>query len=407
MQVDANIQEQERLDALDRLDILDTPSEESFDRVTRLTRRVFDVPIATITLVDGHRQWFKSRQGLSACESARGEAFCNHVIRDVRPLVVPDTLADERFVQNPHVVGEPHLRFYAGVPLRTYDGHSIGTICAMDTKPRSFDADQVNTLYDLAGIVINELELRVLATTDGLTGALSRRAFRDQLSRYFALAQRHRHDLSCIVLDLDHFKSINDQHGHPLGDRVLAETASACHEALRKSDAFGRIGGEEFAVLMPHTGLASSMTVAEKLRLAIARLRVPTASGTIRVTASFGVAAFDGSTADADVLLQRADAALYVAKNEGRNRCVEWKPTGLGSRSNGRRVLKAGQISFNGGHSAIDCTVHSISDDSASLKVISSIGIPEKFKLSIGADSFSRVCQVQVKGDRHLDVRFV
>jgi diguanylate cyclase (GGDEF)-like protein len=407
MQAEAQIQEQARLATLDRYDILDTPAEEAFDRITRLTRRIFDVPMSTITLIDGHRQWFKSRQGVSAAETPKGPALCNVAIREARPLIVPDTTMDARFSANPFVVGEPHIRFYAGVPLQTPEGHCIGTLCAMDTKPRTFFDDQVDTLRDLASIVISELELRVLAMTDGLTGALSRRAFRQELDRAFSLAIRHKHDLSCIILDLDHFKTVNDQYGHSAGDQVLSAAAAACREELRKSDAFGRMGGEEFAILLPHTGLGSAMKVAEKLRAAIAQLRIPTLAQPIKVTASFGVANLDESVAGPDALLQNADVALYSAKGDGRNRCMEWRPVAIAQQSTRRRVLKAGRISFNGGRSAIDCTVRSLSEAGAGLQIVSSAGIPNTFKLLIEADSFSRLCQITNKGSKELEVMFV
>ncbi|MGU3665106.1 diguanylate cyclase [Methylobacterium sp. A49B] len=407
MSAQTQIQEQARLASLDYYDVLDTPSEEAFDRITRLTRRMFDVPMSTITLIDGHRQWFKSRQGVSASETSKGPALCDIVVREARPLIVPDTLADVRFADNPFVLGEPHIRFYAGAPLRTSEGYCIGTLCAMDTNPRTFPADQLDTLSDLARIVMSELELRVLAMTDGLTGALSCRAFRDEFSRAFALAVRHKHELSCIMLDLDHFKSVNDGHGHAVGDRVLSAVAGVCRDELRKSDAFGRLGGEEFAILLPHTGLASAMQVAEKLRGAIARLDIPTPLRPIRITASFGVAALNGSVADPDMLLQNADAALYSAKDDGRNRCMEWKPVAIAQQNIRRRVLKSGQISFNAGRSAIDCTVRSLSDDSAGLKIVTTAGVPERFKLLIEADGFSRLCEIVSKSDQHLDVAFV
>ena len=122
---DAPAQEQARLAALDRYDLLDTPPEESFDRVTRLTRRVFNVGMSTVTLIDGHRQWFKSRQGMANAETERGPALCNAAIDEPRPLIVHDTLADPRFAANPFVVGAPFIRFYAGVQLRTTDGYAI------------------------------------------------------------------------------------------------------------------------------------------------------------------------------------------------------------------------------------------------------------------------------------------
>jgi hypothetical protein len=156
----AALREQARLDALASYDVLDTTSEETFDRLTRLAKQVFDVSMSTITFVDGHRQWFKSKQGIAACETDREPAFCNIAIQLPDALIVPDTTADERFARNPFVLGEPRLRFYAGMQLRSPDGQAIGTFCTMDTRPRSFsDADRA-ALDDFAGITIDLLELR-------------------------------------------------------------------------------------------------------------------------------------------------------------------------------------------------------------------------------------------------------
>jgi diguanylate cyclase (GGDEF)-like protein len=405
MQAEAQ-REQERLAALDRCDILDTPAEESFDRITRLTKRLFGVSIATVTFIDGHRQWFKSQIGMSDCESPKGPAFCNVAIREARPLVVPDALADERFFQNPLVLGEPRIRFYAGVPLSAPGGQIIGTLCAMDQAPRSFDPEELATLSDLAGIVMNELELRTLAATDGLTGALCRRAFKDEGARALALALRHGHELSCVAFDLDHFKAVNDNHGHAVGDLVLTESVAACRARLRKSDLVGRIGGEEFAILLPHAGRKDAMDIAEKMRAAIAHLRVAGRDAPVSASASFGVATLDRSVGDIDALLKRADTALYAAKEDGRNRCVEWRLVENAQPNLRRRVFKAGRISFNLGRSTIDCTVRALAPDSAGLDVFSSAGIPIQFKLQIEADEISRFCRVVAKSEKHIEAAF-
>ena len=120
--------EESRLTALAKYNILDSPPEEAFDRITRLTARVFDVPMSTVTFLDGHRQWFKARQGLEVCETEKGPAFCNVLVGLGlgEPLIVTDTLTDERFKDNPLVVGPPYLRFYAGTQLRATDGTAIG-----------------------------------------------------------------------------------------------------------------------------------------------------------------------------------------------------------------------------------------------------------------------------------------
>ena len=400
--------EQKRLNALASYDILDTPAEESFDRITRITRELFHAPMSTIAFIDGHRQWFKSRQGVAKSETERAPALCNVTIQQRRPLIIEDTLADERFRENPFVVGDPRIRFYAGVPLTTPEGANIGTLCVMDTKPRHFGAEQVALLNDMAQLILTGLELRALATTDALTGILSRRAFIAEAERAIAIATRHRVNLSCITFDLDHFKSINDGFGHQTGDSVLTTMAQTCATILRKSDVFGRIGGEEFAIAMPHTGPVPAMEVAEKLRSAVARQVFTGPTGErMEVTASFGVASVDRSTTDFRALLEHADAALYEAKRAGRNRCNEWNPPRIAMEPvNKRRVLKAGKISFNLGHSAIDCTVRTLSDTGAGLDVVSSAGVPDAFKLLIESDDKSLGCRVTSKQNRHIEVEF-
>jgi diguanylate cyclase (GGDEF)-like protein len=398
--------EQNRLAALDNYDVLDTAPEEAFDRVTRLVRSIFGVSMSTVTLIDGHRQWFKSQQGMDNSESARGPALCNVAISQSRPLIVPDTLLDRRFADNPFVIGAPYIRFYAGVQLRSPEGYAIGTLCAMHNQPKAFGQAQVDILSDLAKTVTSELELRTLATRDALTGALSRRALRDEFSRAISLARRHRFELSCIFFDLDHFKAVNDTHGHGTGDQVLRACVEACRTELRATDTIGRFGGEEFAVLLPHTGAKAALAVAEKIRAAIARSRVEGEQGGVRFTASFGIAALDGGEIDVDQMLKRADTALYAAKEAGRNNCQLWQPDENADASLLRRVLKAGQITFNGGRSTIECTIRGLSKSGAMLHVISTAGIPERFKLGVMSDELHRMCKIAHKRDNQIEVVF-
>ena len=154
--------EEARLQALHALGLLDTPREDRFDRFTRLALAAFGVPLALVSLVDRERQWFKSHAGLDYRETPRPLAFCSHAIALDDMLVVPDTLADERFVTHPHVTGAPGIRFYAGQPLHSVDGQPLGTLCIIDTAPRTFgDADR-RMLCDLAQLVQDELNRDVL-----------------------------------------------------------------------------------------------------------------------------------------------------------------------------------------------------------------------------------------------------
>jgi phosphoribosyl 1,2-cyclic phosphodiesterase/DNA-binding response OmpR family regulator len=148
--------EPERLRALRDAGVLDSPAEERFDRITRLARRVFDVPIALVSLVDAERQWFKSHQGLDVRETPREISFCAHAIHDDRVFIVPDALSDPRFADNPAVTGEIRARFYAGRPLRMF-GRRVGTLCLVDRRPRELRDDDVRALNDLAALVEEEL----------------------------------------------------------------------------------------------------------------------------------------------------------------------------------------------------------------------------------------------------------
>ena len=397
--------EKGRLENIDQLDVLDTPREEAFDRITRLAQKVFQVPIAVVTIIDGHRSWFKSCYGLEGSQAPREHAFCNYTIRENKPLIVPDATKDPRFDQNPFVLVENGMRFYAGIPLQTRDGNNVGTFCLVDTEPREFDAGQVELLSDLARMVMDELELRMLATTDSMTGALSRRAFTEQTSRAVALALRHHHDLSCIVWDLDHFKAINGRFGHASGDSVLTQAVSACLSHLRDTDYIGRMGGEEFAALLPNTDWSGALQVAEKLRAAIERLKFVFGEQDISVTASFGVVSLGPSNRDFKTMLDHADEALYKAKAAGRNRCMVYKNANIEVVPR-RRVLKAGQIFFNARSSVVDCTVRTLSDDGAGLDVVSSTMVPKMFELSIKADDFDRPCKMVSHSEKHIEVVF-
>ena len=146
-----------RLAALRGLGILDTPPEERFDRLTRLAQRLFDVPIAMVTLIDADREWFKSCVGLDRSEMPRGIAFGAHALLQDGPLVIPDALRDPRFRGNPLVTGEPAIRFYAGQALSDSRGHKLGTLCILDRRPRELGRAELQALVDLAALAENEL----------------------------------------------------------------------------------------------------------------------------------------------------------------------------------------------------------------------------------------------------------
>jgi GAF domain-containing protein len=160
MSVEPSSNEKARLETLRQYTILDTETEESFDEIGKLAKMICRTPIALVSFVDQNRQWFKSRIGIPFAETARDISFCTHAILQDGPLVIRDTLDDDRFRTNPMVLEEPYIRFYAGAPLVSPEGFRVGTLCVMDHAPRTLEAEQLDGLRMLANQVVALLELR-------------------------------------------------------------------------------------------------------------------------------------------------------------------------------------------------------------------------------------------------------
>ena len=154
------VNEAARLAALQKYAILDTDPEQAFDDLTLLASYICRTPIALISLIDENRQWFKSKVGLSVSETSREVAFCSRAIQQTDVFIVPDTLQDERFRNNPLVVSEPGIRFYAGAPLITDEGYALGTLCVIDRTPREINPDQKEALKALSRLVLGQMEFR-------------------------------------------------------------------------------------------------------------------------------------------------------------------------------------------------------------------------------------------------------
>ena len=242
--------ESERLRQLDALGVLDTPPEERFDRITRIAQRLSGVPTVLVSLVTADRQWFKSRVGFAATETPRALSFCGHAILSHQPLIVADTLRDERFHDNPYVTGPPHIRFYAGHPLVVGERSRIGTLCLIDDRPREFTDGNVQVLRDLAHLAEQEFATIRFATTDEVTGLCNRRGFETFGERLLAVCERSRTPAALLSLELASYAHVRDAHGPAEGDRALVALAGLLLGTFRGSDLTARVGTDRYAVLL-------------------------------------------------------------------------------------------------------------------------------------------------------------
>lgn len=317
-----------RLAALRRYNILDTEPEEEFDEIVALIRSIFNISSAAINFIDFNRQWSKAAASISSdrCapqnNCARSEAFCDHTIRTHEAMMIEDATKDPRFADNHFVTGPLGVRSYLGVPLTTPDGYNIGALCVFGTEPRSFSPADKEVLNNFAKVVMSQMELRLMARIDGLTGVLTRKAFMTRLDR--VVAENGTPPTSLVLLDLDHFKSINDRFGHPAGDAVLSHVAGAMSGLVRRSDSIGRVGGEEFGVLLHDASLVEAQEFARRLQGQLIQLCIPHA-GVGAVTVSAGVSE-RGRGETRDSWFERADQALYAAKRNGRDQVVAAAP---------------------------------------------------------------------------------
>lgn len=305
------LSETRRLAALRSLRVLDTLPEERFDRITRLACRIFDMPIALVSLVDEQRQWLKSRQGTELSDVPREASFCGHAIVQTGPLVVPDARLDLRFADNPLVVEAPRVRFYAGHPLHVADGSCVGTLCVFDHRPRTFSESELASLADLASLVERELCILGHATTDELTGLANRRGFSLIAEHVLVSCGRYGRSATLIALDLDGLD------GHDADDETLRSFGTALHQQFRASDVVARLGNDEFAVLCSGASIAQVTPSLGRFRQELAKSAL--AQQHPELSWNAGLAEFHPA-ANSDIydLLRVADARKYSAKQQTR-----------------------------------------------------------------------------------------
>jgi diguanylate cyclase (GGDEF)-like protein len=316
----SEVQRPARLAALSAEGLLGRAPEPVFDRFARVAARAAATPVALVSLVDDERQCFVGMCGLGqpwadARQTPLTHSFCQHVVANAAPLVVEDARLDPVLCAN-LAIADLDVIAYAGFPIVSPEGHVLGSLCAIDDQPRIWGAEQLELLAEIALLLGNELERRSLvrrlaadARTDVLTGLANRRAWDEELPRALHHAQRLGHGLAAAIVDVDHFKAFNDRHGHPAGDAALRGMGRRWSADVRDIDVLARIGGEEFALLLPGAGAGEALRIVE-------RLRADMPDG---LTASAGIAVWSEPMTAAD-LVARADRALYRAKSEGRDR---------------------------------------------------------------------------------------
>ncbi len=333
--------EKKRQAKLDSLGIIYSPAEERFDRITKVARQIFGIPIALISLVSNKCQWFKSAQGLKAAETSREISLCGHAILQEDTFVVPDASKHPDFADNPLVTGEPFIRFYAGHPLK-YEGSAMGTLCIIDRVPRKLSPSEFETLRSLAAWAENELktsalskaqtqllkeltETKRVALIDPLTKVWNRQGMDVLLYREIERARRQRHRVVLMMVDVDYFKQVNDQHGHAAGDVALKEIAQRIRSSVRPSDVIVRYGGDEFLLFATDCPDETAKILAERILSRVRDEPVEAGTATFNVSLTIGVSsAVATKELDSERLKKVADEALYEAKEAGRD-CMRFK----------------------------------------------------------------------------------
>ncbi|MBX9266399.1 diguanylate cyclase [Chromobacterium violaceum] len=254
-----------------------------------------------------------------------------------RTIVVDDIQTSPLWAHALHKVQPFGLRACWSMPIFSSDRQLLGTLATYYREPRNPSQEELALAQRITRIIAialqrdgHEKQLYRLATQDGLTELNNRRQFIELADREIERSRRHGSRMSVLMMDLDHFKDINDHYGHAVGDEVIRHFSQVCREVLRASDLCGRLGGEEFAAVLPDTGLDDARQVAERLRSLASSARLSAVSGSLGYTVSIGVAERHADETDIDEVLGRADKQLYQAKRDGRNRVSGAAPVHCG-----------------------------------------------------------------------------
>lgn len=323
------------VDLLQAMGIADPAALEDFEVLTRVASLVTGAPNAFVSFMDSSDFWPTSASPGGRIN--REVAYCSALLEaDSDTLMIKDVRSDPRTRAIADRQPESTVVTYAGALLKADDGSKLGTLCVTDDVQRDLNAEQISLLRGLARQAMNLVSLRtakreltealaqmtLLARTDELTTLLNRRAFYEEAEALRRLVLRQRGAMSLVVLDLDHFKRINDGLGHAAGDAVLGAIGRLLCAELRTTDRIGRVGGEEFAIAMPFTTPRDAMQRIEQLRHSIAERPIAFGTNSISVTVSGGISEIQAMDSTLDGAMRRGDQALYRAKAAGRNRVL-------------------------------------------------------------------------------------
>jgi diguanylate cyclase (GGDEF)-like protein len=317
--------EAERQRHLDSFNILDSEPDEDFDRITRIASQMLGMPIALISLVDHDRQWFLSRVGLVAKETAREVAFCAHTICSDQVMVVGDARDDCRFRDNPLVTGDPHIRFYAGAPLRTREGLPLGTLCVISSEPKQLGENEHRLLEELAGMVIHTLESRRDRYLCPLTGFQNRRPFFELGEREFQRSLISGLPLSISLIGLDDIATLSTRLSQGHGNRLLQEVAAMIRSELGSTDVPARVAAAEFAALQCGQDIEAGLALVARIRTRIAGQRIVVDGAQQLLSVSAGVASRIPEDTGFSDLFRRAETGLIQTWFAG------FDPTSLGN----------------------------------------------------------------------------
>lgn len=301
------------------------------------------VPYVIAALNRRYQTWYRCERGFDAYPDSDVQSYFARMHLSQSGFEVEDIQAESFFLSHSDNLDLPDMRAIAGVPLSDPNGKRFGTLCVADPEKRAFTDVEKNLLASFGRMVSDDIcvrsaaryavqdlielenekcDLFELATIDPLTKALNRRAFMRFSERELARYRRENTRMSALMLDIDHFKQVNDVHGHAMGDRVLAKMVSVAAQVLRQEDLIGRLGGEEFAIVLVDSGVDAAARVADRIRQAIKQITFPGDSGPFNVSVSIGVSEPLFVEDSMNDVLERADAALYQAKRSGRDRVI-------------------------------------------------------------------------------------